>query len=219
MRREEQLMASGEVRRQQPVIRRSIRTRLLVSLLGLTTVSVLALGYLGVNSVRSVGESAQQVSAEALRTQAEEYLRQITTSDAQRTELVLERVRRDAANVARYAASVFERPHIFAAGAYWQAEDHMFVGSGGQYMNGESDVSSAFVPDFVEVDEGVLRALELSAYLDFVFPSTYESDPNTVAIYLATEWETTRYYPNINLGAVVPPDFHVTQRPWYVSAA
>jgi GAF domain-containing protein/HAMP domain-containing protein len=54
--------------------------------------------------------------------------------------------------------------------------------------------------------------------LDFIFPSTYESDPNTVAIYLGTKQETTRYYPNINLGAILPPDFQVTQRPWYTSS-
>jgi hypothetical protein len=175
----------------------------------LTTLSVLTVGYLGVNSVQSVGESAQQISTEALRAQAEEYLRQATVGDAQRNDLVLRRVQHDAENVAQYAASIFERPKAFAGGAYWQAEDRMFIGPDGQYMNNETDASSAFVPDFVDIDEQLLTVLELGAYLDFVFAPIYESDPNTVAVYLGTEKETTQYYPNISLGTLVPPDFRV----------
>jgi GAF domain-containing protein/HAMP domain-containing protein len=197
--------------------RRSIRTRLLVLLLGLTTISVLAIAYLNVNSIQRLGQSAQQTSGDALRAQAEEYLRQLTVGDAQRNDLTLKRVQHDAENVAQYAAGIFDKPNAFARGAHWQAEDHMFMGPDGQYMNDETDVSSAFVPNFVDIDEGVLTVLELSAYLDLVFVPTYENDPNTVAIYLSTEQETTRYHPNINLGTILPPDFQVTQRPWYIS--
>ena len=197
---------------------RSIRTRLLVLLLGLTTISVLAVAYLGVSSIQRVGQSAQQTSSEALRAQAEEYLRQLTLGDAQRNDLILKRVQHDAENVAQYAASIFEKPDVFARGAYWQAEDHMFMGPDGQYINDGNDVCSVFVPDFVGINDALLTALESGAYLDFVFPPTYESDPNTVAIYLGTKQETTRYYPNINLGTILPPDFQVTQRPWYTNS-
>ncbi len=211
-------MSSPSVRWHHLKVRQSIRTRWLVLLLGLTTVSVLTVGYLGVNSVQSVGESAQQISAEALRVQAEEYLRQVTVGDAQKNDLILKRSQRDAENVAQYAASIFERPDVFTGGTYWQAENHMLTGPDGQYMSYETDVSDAFVPNLVNIDDELLTVLELGAYLDFILVPTYESDPNTVAIYLGTERDVLRYYPNINIGTIVPPDFQVTQRPWYVSA-
>ena len=212
-------MASQGIHRERPAVRRSIRTRLLVLLLGLTALSVLTVGYLGVSVVQDVGQRAQQVSAEALRTQAEEYLRRVTEGDARRNDLILNRVQQDAEKVAQYAATVFGNSEALLGGAYWQPEAHMFVGPEGQYINSESDTSSVFVPNFVERDEDLMRALELSAYLDLILVPTYENDPNTVAVYLATEQEITRYYPNINLGSLVPPDFQVTQRPWYVGAA
>ncbi len=199
-------------------VRRSIRLRLLALLLGLTIVSVVAATYLGVSSIQRVGQSAQQTSSEALRVQAEEYLRQLTIGHAQRNDLILKKVQLDAENVARYAASIFEKPSAFARGTYWRAEDHMFVGPEGQYINDENDVCSVFVPNFVDINDELLTALELSAYLDFIFRPTYDGDPNTVAIYLSTEKEMTRYYPNINLGNILPPDFQVTRRPWYVSS-
>jgi GAF domain-containing protein/HAMP domain-containing protein len=196
----------------------SIRTRLLVLLLSLTTISVLAVAYLGVNSIQRMGQSAQQISSEALRTQAGEYLRQLTVGDAQRNDLILKGIQHQAQNVAQYAAGIFEKPGVFALGDYWRPEDHMFMGSEGQYINGEDDVCSVFVPNFADMNNELLTALELGAHLDFIFPATYESDPNTVAIYLGTKQETTRYYPNINLGNILPPDFQVTQRPWYINS-
>jgi GAF domain-containing protein/HAMP domain-containing protein len=187
-------------------------------LLGLTTAAVIGVGYLGVTSVQQIGRGARQTSAAALRAQAEEYLRQVTSGDVQKNDLVLAGVERDAMKVAQYASQIFENPDTFTGGAYWRAEDHMFVASDGQYMNGEQDTSSALVPTFVTVDEEINRTLEQGAYLDLVFAPTHDSNPNTVAIYLGTEQETTQYYPNIGLGTVVPPDFQVTGRPWYVSA-
>jgi GAF domain-containing protein/HAMP domain-containing protein len=191
----------------------------LLLLLVLTTLSVLVVGYMAVNSIQRFGETARQTGAGALRDQAEESLRQLAVEEAQRTDLILDAVRQDTQRVAQYAARVFGEPDAFADRAYWQAEDRMFVGPDGQYKNAETDVSSAFVPEFVEVDEQVVDALELSAYLDFVLVPTYEGNPNAVAVYMSTEQETTRYHPNIDLGAVVPPDFQVTERPWYVGAA
>lgn len=206
----------------QPVhqwrVKRSIRTRLLLLLLTLTGISVLTLGWVGVNSVQSVGESAQQISTEALRTQAEEYLRQVTVGNAQQNNLVLEEIHNSASSLAQYTAKVFNTPQAFSNEGHWKAEEHMFIGPEGQYVNGEADVSSVFVPDFADVNQALMRELELSAYLDFILPSVYESIASTVAIYLGTEQEVTRYYPNVNLGAILPPDFQVTQRPWYVSA-
>ncbi len=211
-------MSSGD--RHSPGLkrRRSIRTRLLALLLALTVIPMLAVGYLGVDSVRSVGGKAQQLSAGALRDQAEQYLRETTTSDARANDLILERAQRDALKIAQYAANVFANPDVFATGSYWRAEERMRLGEDGQYSNSEDDPSSAFVPNFVEIDEGLLGALETSAYLDFVLGSTFESDPNTAAIYLGTEHEITYYYPNIGLGDVLPPDWRVTERPWYVGA-
>ena len=69
-------MASSNAQRVPRETRQSIRTRLLILLVGLTTAAVLAVGYLGVSSVQRIGRSARLTSAGALRVQAEEFLRQ-----------------------------------------------------------------------------------------------------------------------------------------------
>lgn len=54
-------------------IRQSIRTRFLILLLGLTTISVLAVAYLGYDAIQQMGRKAQQTGGATLRTQAEQY--------------------------------------------------------------------------------------------------------------------------------------------------
>lgn len=210
---------SPSVRWHQPTFWQSIRTRLLILLYSVTAISVLTIGYLAINTVQSMAERAQQINVEASRAQAEEYLRQVAIDDAQQANLTLKQVQQEAGNVARYAAGIFARPDAFTSGAYWRAEDSLFTGPDGQYMNSQTDVSDVFVPNFVDMNGELLKVLDLSAYMDFVLVPIYENTPNAAAIYLGTEEEILRYYPNIHIGTVVPPDFRVTQRPWYVSAA
>jgi putative methionine-R-sulfoxide reductase with GAF domain/HAMP domain-containing protein len=185
--------------------------------LSLTTVSVVVIAYLGVNSISRAGQSAQQTATATLRTQAEEFLVQLTVGAAKRDDLVLERARQDAKNVASFAAGIFEQPDAFASERYWRAQNHMFVGAEGQYINGENDISTVFVPNSISVDPELIRNLELTAYLDLLFASVYESNPNSVAIYIITKQGVSRLYPNINLGDILPADFMATEDIFYTS--
>jgi GAF domain-containing protein/HAMP domain-containing protein len=197
----------------------SIRTRLLVLLLTLTMISVGTFAYLGISGIQQAGRSAEGAGSETLRAQAQEYLIQLTQANAAKSDLILQRVRRDAEILAQYTASIFDNPTAFWDSQYWRAAEHMTDGPDGQFYNSTEDVTSIFIPNFVERDDLLLDTLEASAYLDFALPNIYEGDPNSVAVYLGTEGEITRYYPNIGLGTILPADFQVTGRPWYVSAA
>jgi GAF domain-containing protein/HAMP domain-containing protein len=208
---------SSRVRWHPTRIGKGIQTRLLALLLGLTTVSVIVIAALGVNSILTAGQNAQRASSDALRAQAEQYLVQLTVGIAEKNDTVLERVRQDARNVAQYAASIFGQPEAFGSKAHWRASDYMFVGAEGQYVNGETDTSTVFVPNSVQVDEELIAILELTAFLDFQFVPVYENDSNTVAIYIITQQEISRLYPNINLGAIIPADFIPTEDIFYTS--
>ncbi len=200
----------------KPIV--SIRIRLLLLLLGVAALVVVVASVIAVSSTQSQGQIAQDVSSQALREQAEEYLVRLTRSSANENDLILEQLRMNAHNLAAYAAEIFGNPDAFTGDHFWVQEDHMFVGPDGQYMNGESDTSSVFVPVTSQVDEETIRDIEVSAYLDFMFVNLFESNPNIEAIYFATQRDVTRYYPNIGLGSVVPPDFQPTQRPWYTGS-
>ncbi|MEJ2352356.1 MAG: GAF domain-containing protein [Anaerolineales bacterium] len=196
----------------------SIRTKLLILLLGLTAMAIFAVTAIAVTSAQSAGQSAQELSGHLLRLQAEETLVRTTQSIAKENDLILERVLQDATKIADFAATIFNHPEDFRNQSYWSVQDHMKYGPEKQYINGQDDNSSVFVPFTTTVGPSVVRDIEISAYLDLIFEPTRQSNPYIEAIYFATPRDVVRYYPNVDLGSVLPPDFQATGRIWYAGS-
>jgi GAF domain-containing protein len=197
---------------------RSIKVNILLLLSIIITAAVVSLTLIAVNLTESQGLSAQQISSEALTSQAREYLLQLTLSSAKENDLAFDQIKKDAQQLADFAASIFENPSAFDTARYWDASTQLFQGPDGQFLNPPEDKSSVFVPNFQELNQDVIRDAELSAYLDLVFESLMVNHPETEAIYFATSRDVIRYYPNVNLGMVVPPDFRAQNRVWYAGS-
>ncbi|MBN1146550.1 MAG: GAF domain-containing protein [Anaerolineales bacterium] len=203
---------------------RSIRRRLLALAWGMTIVAIALITAIAIDSANNVSRQAQLTSSQSLRVQAEKNLAQINASIAEQNNLILDRAARDVHTVASTIASIYDSALAgdLPAG-YWPPEEHIFPGPEGQYLNGAEDTSSVFVPVTALNEQGdlpakVLQDIEVSAYLDPILEAVFQNNPNASAIYLGSVNDVTRYYPNIELGTLVPSDFQVTQRPWYVSA-
>ncbi|MGZ6317069.1 MAG: GAF domain-containing protein, partial [Anaerolineales bacterium] len=74
-------------------------------------------------------------------------------------------------------------------------------------------------PARVELTESLTTELNALKQLDFVAPTRLQANQDVIAIYFGGPSGETLYYPNIDLANVVPADFDVTQRPWYVGAS
>ncbi len=199
----------------------SIRTRLLALALGLTLVALVVIALVAYDSASTVIRRAQQTSSESLRSQAEIYLQQINASIAGQNNLILDRAARDVQVVADTTAAIFNGESSNQPLTSLDQAKSLVAGPKGQYLNKKEDVSSIFVPNTAanpQTDPALQRDVDLSAYLDLVLPAIKKNNPNAAAIYLGTIHDMTRYYPNIMLGEVVPPDFKVTGRPWYTTS-
>jgi GAF domain-containing protein/HAMP domain-containing protein len=173
---------------------------------------------MAVNNAQKQSRIANQISSTALRDQAEEYLVNLTLASARENDLTLEKVNLDAQKVAGYIATLYDNKEILLKDPYWQAANHMSTRPDGQYANPADDLSSVYVPNFQEVDVDVTQDIELSGYLDLLFASIFDRNPNIEAIYYATPRNVVRYYPNVDLGTVLPPDFKATERVWYAGS-
>lgn len=196
----------------------SIFTRMLVMTTGMAFIAILIAGVTAINTARNAGSKAQQVSSQALRAQAEETLVQITEKSASENDLILEQVSNNVENIAAVAATLYSDPQRFANPAFWPADRHMQAGPQGQFSNAMSDVTSVFIPNTKTLDEAVRRDIELSAYLETILAPTLKNNLTAKAIYFGSQNDMLRYYPNIGLGGVLPPDFRVTTRPWYTGS-
>ena len=196
----------------------SLKARLLFLSIGMTILAVSVMTLIAVEATRTAGAHAQEISNQAVRAQAEEYLLQLTQRGAKENDLMLERVEADVNKIAYSASLIFSSPNNYPGNTFWPVDQHMSTGPDGQYMNGSEDISSVFVPKGRTIDEDVRRDIELSAYLDLILASTFKNNPSAEAIYFATPREMVRYYPNVKLGEVLPPDFLATQRVWYTGS-
>ena len=199
----------------------SIRTRLLALALGLTLFALVGIALVAFDSASSVIRQAQQTSSQSLRAQAEVYLQQINASIAGQNNLILDRAARDVQSVADTTAAIFNAESSNQPLTSLGQVLNLVTGPQGQYLNKKEDVSSIFVPNTAgdpQTDPALQRDIDLSGYLDLVLPAIKNNNPNAAAIYLGSVHDMTRYYPNIMLGEVVPPDFQVTGRPWYTTS-
>jgi putative methionine-R-sulfoxide reductase with GAF domain len=167
--------------------------------------------YLAINSIQTSGERAMQTGEQSLRGQTEEFLLAQIVETADHDNLLFEKIAQDAENLANFATRVFDNPDAFSRESYWLAENHMFIGPDGQYINGENDISTVFVPNSAKIDDAFIQELELSAYMDMIFPTVFDDDPNIVAVYVITQRDISRLYPNINLGSILPGDYSAVQ--------
>lgn len=199
--------------------RHSIRMRLLAISIGLALATMALVSYLALNSIRTTGERATQSGEQSLRNQTEDFLLTQVIETADRDNLQFEKIAQDAGNLASFAARIFDNPNAFSQDSYWLTKNHMFTGPDGQYINGKNDISTVFVPNFVEINDALIQELELTAYLDMIFPAVFNDNPNTVAVYTVIKSEIGRLYPNISLGTILPGDYSMVNDIFFSSGA
>ena len=188
-------------------ISKSIRTRLLITLLGLITLTVFLISLLGVINIFTAGRNAERVGNITLRDQAEEYMVNLTKVTAEKHDLQFKRARHDVEYIAGYAADIFSHPDRYSPSSYWQAEENMIIGQNGTYLsNSEDSGGSMVVPGGTSEPDDILEKIAL---LDVLFAPIYEGHSNALLITFATKFGVVRSYPNIDIPDFVPPPLEI----------
>jgi GAF domain-containing protein/HAMP domain-containing protein len=102
---------------------------------------------------------------------------------------------------------------------YWDANTALFRIETGSWDNSNDEQASVFLPASAELSSDLVHELDTARQLDFSVPAILQTNPDYVALYYGGLFGETIYYPNINLANIVPADFDVTQRTWFLAAA
>lgn len=194
---------------------RSLRTRIAFGIL--FTVGI-AVGFLSIYTVNSAVRITDLLSLRletSVKSLAEEQLVNTVTTETDEANQSFEKIESDVVELAAHMSSLYAQEDKLGQGSYWNASDSLIQLEDGRYGNSTDEVSSIYVPAKVVMDDAALSDLNTTAYLDFSAPSVLTSNSSLLAVYSIDTQGTTRYYPNIDLASLVPPDFDPSERAYF----
>ena len=192
-----------------------LRTKIVTAILGTGGV---ALAILISFALLQAGQTADSLTTRldtSVRQLAEEQLINTVTIEANRANQEFENIAEEALGLADVWVSLRSQSLALTQAPYWDASQDLIQLEEGQYGNRTTDISSVFVPAGTRLNESVIADLNVSAFLDFSAPAILQERPSLLALYAIDTRGVTRYYPNIDLASVLPPDFDATQRPYF----
>lgn len=196
----------------------NLRTKLtVVSMLLLFAVTLI----LGVYIYFRIQQGRAQLLSrieENIRAQAEEDLKDASHDQAAVLDSFFESMSRNTSIVGSSVHDIFVQEDSLTASEYWDARASLVRLDSGSWDNDNGEIVSVFVPADVYLSDALARKLNLLKHSELFLPSILKDNPDILAIYFGGPLKETIYYPNIDLANIVPPDFNVTGRSWYVAA-
>ena len=192
-----------------------IRTKIVMGILGTGGLALTVLVLFALLQTRQITESLSARLDVSVRQLAEEQLFNTAFSQASQANQSFENIAEEVVSLSQNWVSLRSQKAVLNEGTYWNAETALTRLEGGQHGNPSSDASSVFIPVGTKLDSRVIEDLNVSAYLDFYAPAILNAHPSLLAIYAIDTQGVTRYYPNINLASLLPPDFDATGRPYF----
>jgi GAF domain-containing protein/HAMP domain-containing protein len=194
----------------------NLRAKIVVGIIGTGVIALSILVVFALYQTRQITSTLSQRLDTSVHQLAEEQLINSAFTQANQANQAFEDISEEVVGLSQHWVSLKDRREVLNQGLYWDASANIAKLAGGQYGNSASEKSSVFVPAQLQLDESVIADLNTSAYLDFYVPQVLETHPSLLAVYAIDTRGVVRYYPNINLASLLPPDFDATQRPYFV---
>jgi GAF domain-containing protein/HAMP domain-containing protein len=199
--------------------RLKLRSKLTLSNMLITFFVIISLGaYVYYRTQQASAQLTSQLEA-SIRSRVKENLTSTSSEQAALLNSFFKSLSSDTAVIGASVADILDKRAGLDSGIYWDANIALTQLENGSLDNSNDEASSIFIPADTPLTDTLVRKLNSLKYTELMIPSFLEDNPDIVAIYFGGTLKETIYYPNIDLANIVPPDFDVTGRVWYVDAA
>jgi methyl-accepting chemotaxis protein len=202
----------------------TIGGKVLIGLLVAALLPLLASILVSLFQMNNMNSQARGTSSSALIGTAQQSLQTQAANIDQTISKQMQLIANTTQELANYAGSLLDDPNgVYSSGVYNQSATIIHDQTNGQWYNPTSEPDSVFMPNTIKhLTTGIIDQLNILTYIDGVFKAHYDQDQYPT--YIGTQLGVTRYYApasatqNAGLGHVVPPNFDITARPWFVAA-
>lgn len=195
----------------------TLRAKLILLIFCVACTLVVTLTLLGFGAIDQTSNTAQDVSGDALESQAKNHLTKVTRENAARNALTLERTMSESILLAGAASEYYSKPDIYLAAGMMHGPLSLQRQPNGSYSEGPDEKADLFIPNFVELNQQILEQLHISRAVDPLALGIVGNNYKAAAAYLVLSNDLTRYYSNNGLGDI-PPDFRATEELFYANA-
>lgn len=197
----------------------SMRARLILGNILVTFLAVSILGYYIFYRTQQsnaflVGQLDQSINQQAVT-----QLNNISIVQTDELNNFFASLEKDVGSLDATTSELLTEEPLLATGEYWNASQSLNRLPNGSWSNSSNDAASVFIPAKIELTDPLIAEINTLKHLDFSAPNLLKKNPDVIAIYFGGPLGETVYYPNIDLANVVPADFDVTGRPWYLNAS
>jgi GAF domain-containing protein/HAMP domain-containing protein len=197
----------------------SLRTKILIGNLFIVLVTVAAMGYFVFYRSQSANEFLVNQFDISVTREIENRLAIIVSNEANDVSIFFSSMK-NVINTFGSTTGAFlsTDSSIDLEETDWNAYSNLFQLQNGSWDNSNDELASIFLPADLRIRDDLAKELAALKGLDYFTQGLIENNPDIIAIYFGGITGETVYYPNIDLAAIVPPDFDITSRPWYINA-
>ena len=193
-----------------------LRAKIVIGIIGTGGIALSVLVIFALYQTQQITSALSQRLDTSVNQLAEEQLINTASVQANQADQAFQDITEEVVGLSQHWVSLDDHQAVLSQGSYWDATTRIAQLEGGQYGNPTTDISSVFVPMGTQIDKSVITDLNTSAYLDFYVPDILKTHPSLLAMYVINTGGVVRYYPNINLASLLPPDFDATKRPYFL---
>jgi GAF domain-containing protein/HAMP domain-containing protein len=202
-----------------PLGRLNLRAKLTLGNMVIIFIAILGMGYYVYFRIRESNATLTTQLETNVRSRAEDSLLTSSKEQAALLNSLFASIGKDTATLGSIQESMFSQEALLNSGMYWDASTSLSRLPSGNWDNSNAEIASVFMPANAELTDALVSKLNVIKQIELMLPSIFAGNPDIVAIYFGGVSRETIYYPNIDLAAIVPPDFDVTGRPWFIDAA
>ncbi|MGC8857402.1 MAG: cache domain-containing protein, partial [Anaerolineae bacterium] len=196
-----------------------LRVRLIVGNALILLIATTVLGYYIFNRLQASSAAQAEQLYQNILQQTHTNLEATTTIEANQLNDFFRTLRQNIVAIQKTTENLLSQEDVFSENLLWDARQNLSRLANGSWDNSNNETSAIYVPGKNELSDSLVLELNTLKRLDHFIPVLLQENPDTIAIYFGSVNGATIYYPNIDLAAVLPPDFDITQRPWFLAAA